>query len=161
MKPKFVGGRFKKQTEIEPVFDLYGDVQNVVYQIVADLKEKENDELRKRLAVSWKELEWFNAKMAGKTLQISITKLDGSLREPKFHPDELQKRIREAYDCLHRFEAALRKEFKNRTGKALTWVKPKEFADSQLVAMNGLHQFVAKKIGEIKTTLPGQKYENE
>lgn len=161
MKPKFVGSKFKKQTPMEPVFDLNADVQRVVHQIISDLREKENDELRKKLAVNWKELEWFNVKFSGNVMQISVTKLDGSLRMPQAPPGELQKRLKECYECLHKFEKALREEFRDRTGKALTWKDAKEHADFQLVALNGLYQFVAKKIGEVKTVLPGQSYDKK
>lgn len=158
MKPKFAGGQAKRQTPMEPVFDFNANVENVVNQIVVDLREKSNDEIRKSHGVAWKELEGFNCKMAGDVLQISVTRLDGSLRMPQVDPKELQKRLKETYDCLHKFEKALREEFRKRTKKALTWQDPKEHSDYQLVAMNGLYQFVAKKIGKVKTVLPGQVY---
>jgi hypothetical protein len=161
MKPKFVAGEYKKQSPQEPVYDFFGDVQTVIGQIVSDLKEKDNTELRKRMAVNWKELQWYNAKMTGTKLQISIEKTEGGLRTPKYSQLELQKLLKETMSSLRKFETALREEFRKRTGKALTWIDPKEFADYQLVAMNGLYLFVAKKVGEVKTILPGQKFEKE
>lgn len=161
MKPKFIAGAHKKQSPQEPVFDFYADVNGVVKQIVADLKEKSNEEVRDRAGVNWKELEWCNAKMSGKTLQISVVRIDGSLRMPKLDQKELQKRLVETTNLLHRFEKAIREEFRKRTKKALTWIDPKEMADYQLVSMNGLYTFTAKKIGDVKTILPGQKYGSE
>lgn len=156
MEPKFVGGKHKKQTQMEPVYDQTKDLHAVLFQIVEDLKEQANDELRSQLAVSWKELKWCDIKFGGNTLELRVNILDGALREPQKHVQELQKKLREVYDVLHRFESAVRKEFKKRTKKALTWVKPKEFANYELVALNGVYRFYALKIGEVKTTLPGQ-----
>jgi hypothetical protein len=158
MEPKFVGGKHKKQTEMEPVFDFNADVDTVVHQIVSDLREKQNDELRKRLAVSWKELEWVKVKTGGNKLEISVDLLDGSLRQPKKNPAECQKKLKETIRVLERFEDAIRKEFRSRTNKALTWVDPHVHADFELIALNGLCRFFARKFGEIKTSLPGQKF---
>jgi len=161
MKPKFIAGEYKKQTQPEPVYDFYADVQTVVSQIVADLREEKNTELREKMAVTWKTLKWFNVKMSGKKLQISFEKIEGGLRTPKFSPIELQKLRAESLQHLRKFEKALRDEFRKRTKKALTWVDPKEFADFQLTGMNGLYVFVAKKVGDVKTVLPGQSFEKE
>lgn len=160
MKPKFTASSAKKQTQPEPVFDFYANVENVVNQIVADLREEQNEEVRQKHGVNYKELQWFNCKMSGNVLQISVQKTNGSLRMPKLPPQELQKILKETLDCLHKFESALREEFRKRTGKALTWIDPKEWADFELVAMNGLYQFFARKIGKVKTVLPGQSFDN-
>jgi hypothetical protein len=157
MEPKFIGGKHKKQTQMEPVYDQTKDLHATLFQIVEDLKEKKNEELRKQLAVSWKELEWCDIKFAGNCLELRVNHLDGALREPQKHPQELQKKLKETYDVLDRFENAVRKEFKKRTKKALTWVTPKKAANYELVALNGVYRFYAIKIGEIKTTLPGQE----
>jgi hypothetical protein len=159
MEPKFIGGKHKKQTKMEPVVDLNADVQTVVHQIIEDLKEKQNEDLRSKLAVSWKELEWCSVKMGGNVLELRVVCLDGALREPKKHPTELQKKRRQVYDMLHRLEKAVRKEFRERTGKALTWNKPKEHADFEMIALNGLYRFFAVKVGEVKTSLPGQSFD--
>lgn len=156
MEPKFVGGKHKKQTPMEPVYNQSQDLHAVLFQIVEDLKDRKNQELHKNLAVSWKELEWCDIKFNGNILEMHVNILDGSLREPQRTPIELQKRLKEVYNVLHKFENAVRKEFKKRTKKALTWVKPKEFANYELIAMNGLYRYYAIKIGEVKTTLPGQ-----
>ena len=161
MDPKFIGGKHKKQTKAEPVYDQTKDLKAVIFQIVEDLKEQTNEELRSRLAVSWKELQWLNAKMGGNVLELRITIADGSLRMPQRHPQELQKKSKESLDVLGRVESAIRKEFKKRTGKALTWVNPKEATDYQLVALNGLYNFYAIKVGEVKTVLAGQSFDRE
>lgn len=161
MEPKFIGGKHKKQTKMEPVYDQSKDLHATLFQIVEDLKEKRNEELRQELAVSWKELQWCDIKFGGNTLELRVNILDGALREPQKHTQELQKKLKEVYAVLDRFEKAVRKEFKNRTKKALTWNKPKEFANFELIAMNGLYRFYALKVGEIKTTLPGQSFSDE
>ena len=161
MKPKFVGGKHKKQTEMEPVVDLNSDLQTVILQIVSDLKEQQNDDLRKSHGIGWKELEYANVKFGGNKLELRVSILDGSLREPKRNPAELQKRLKETYDVLHRFEDAVRKEFRKRTKKALTWIKPQESGDFEFVALNGLCRFFAIKFGEVKTQLPGQQLYGE
>lgn len=158
MKPKFIAGKHKKQTEIEPVFDREKDLQSVLFQIVEDLKEKQNDKLRSRLAVSWKELQFCNINFGGDTLELKINIIDGSLREPQKNPAELQKRLREAYNVLHKFEDAVRKEFKSRTGKSLIWTESREFASHEMVALNGLYRFYALKAGKVKTSLEGQQF---
>lgn len=159
MEPKFVGGSHKKQTPMEPVYDQTKDLHAVLFQIVEDLKEKTNEELRSRLAVSWKELKWCDIKFGGNTLELRVNVIDGSLREPQKNPAELQKRAKEAFTVLHRFEDAVRKEFKKRTKKALTWISPKEFCNHELIAANGLYRFYALKIGQVKTVLGGQKFD--
>lgn len=161
MEPKFAAGNYKKQTEMEPVYNFNGDVKTVVQQIVSDLREKDNEELRKKLAVSWKELKWFKVKMAGDVLEISVDLLDGSLREPKKDPQECQKKLKETIKILEKFEDAVRSEFRSRTKKALTWVDPQIKADFEFVALNGLCRFYASKVGEIKTKLPGQEYDGK
>lgn len=161
MKPKFSASPAKKQTPAEPVFDFYADVATTVGQIVSDLREEKNEEIRKVYGINWKELEGLNWKMSGDVLQLTVTKTNGSFRMPKLAPQDLQKLLKETYNCLHAFEGAVREEFRKRTGKALTWKDPKEFADFSLVSMNGLYQFVAKKIGKVKTILPGQSFEKK
>jgi uncharacterized protein YfaP (DUF2135 family) len=99
--------------------------------------------------------------MSGKKLMISIEKKDGSLRMPRKSVVELQKELANTRKELDRFETALRSEFRKRTGKALTWVNPETKGDFQMIAHNGLHLFVVKKFGDIKTTLPGQKFDDE
>jgi hypothetical protein len=156
MKPKFVGGKHKKQTEMEPVYDQTVDLQATIHQIVSDLKEQQNQDMRKVYALPWKEVEYASVKFGGNKLELIVNILDGSLREPKRNPAELQARLKDVYDILHRFEDAVRKEFRKRTGKALTWVDPKEFGDCELIALNGLHRYFAIKLGEVKTKLVGQ-----
>lgn len=161
MKPKFVGGKHKKQTEMEPVYDQTLDLQGTLYQIVSDLKEQQNEDMRKVYGLPWKELEYADIKFGGNKLELRLNILDGSLREPKRNPAELQKKLADVYDALHRYEDAVRKEFRKRTGKALTWVDPKEFADCEMIALNGLYRYYALKLGEVKTKLEGQNLYGE
>ena len=161
MQPKFIAGKHKKQTEMEPVFDFNSNVETVIHQIVSDLNEEKNEELRNKLGVSWKELQWFKVKTGQNYLEITLNLFDGSLREPKKNAQECQKKLKEVVKLLEKFESSLRTEFRSRTKKALTWVDSDIKADFELVALNGLCRFYACKFGEIKTKLPGQTFDGE
>lgn len=161
MEPKFTAGKHKKQTEVEPVYDFNVDVQGVIHQIVSDLENEKNQELMKRMDLSWKELQWFKVKTGQNYLEITINMLDGSLREPKQNPQECQKKLKETIKLLEKYESGLRTEFRARTKKALTWVNSDIKADFEFVALNGLCRFYASKFGEIKTKLPGQTFDKK
>ena len=161
MKPKIVSGNYKKYAATdeltEPVFDPNVEVETVLNQIVSDIKDSTQQEIAKSIGVSLKDVEGFNIKYAKGMLQINVSIIDGSLTEPNRQPLEKQKRIREVFDKLERFESKLRKEFRQRTGKALTFKNTKQFADCEMIALNGLYRYFAKKVGEVSTVLPRQK----
>jgi hypothetical protein len=154
MDPKFIAGKHKKQTKPEPLFDQTKDLKSVIYQIAADLREKANWELH-GTQTSWKDLKTCDVKMSGDTLEIKVNAMDGSLRQPRLHLGELQNKIKQTKVLLDRFETALRKEFKKRTGRALSWKNKKEIADCEMIALNGLHRFYAIRVGQITTELAG------
>lgn len=158
----FSASKEKKQSEMEPVYRLDKDLSTVLHQIVKDLSDKENSEIRNKWGVSFKEMSWCNLRLGGDALELKVEKLDGSLREPVMQVAEIRKKLKETETLLGKFEKAVKKEFKERTGKTLSFVgKGKTGSDHGLVALNGLYRFVAYKRAIIKTSLDGQSFEND
>ncbi len=157
---RFSASDEKKQTEMEPLYRLDKDLITVLHQICKDLRDKENSEIRETWGVSWKEMSWCNILTGGDVLELKVERLDGSFREPRLAVDELRKKQKETTDLLKKFEKALRKEFKKRTGKALSFTgKKQEMSDFERIALNGVYRFVAAKKGHVKTSLPGQSFD--
>lgn len=154
MDPKFIAGKHKKQTAPKPLFDQTKDLKSVIHQIAADLREKANWELH-GTQTSWKDLKTCDVQMSGNNLTIRVNAMDGSLRQPRKNASELQAKMKQTTVLLDRFETALRKEFKKRTGRTLSWKNKKEMSDCEMIALNGLHRFYAIRTGEVTTELAG------
>lgn len=159
---RFSASDDKKQSEMEPVYRLDKDLGSVLHQICTDLRNKENSEIRKEWGVSYHEMSWCSIKTGGDMLELRVERLDGSFREPALNVDELRKKNKETAELLKKFEKAVRKEFKSRTGKALSFVGKKvEKSDYERVALNGVYRFIACKKGHVKTTLDGQSFSDD
>ena len=159
---KFSASDDKKQSKMEPVYRLDKDLGSVLHQIVVDLRYKENSEIRDKWGVSYKEMSWCSIKTGGDLLEIRVERLDGSFREPSLAAIELRKHHRETTELLKKFEQAIRKEFRARTGKSLSFTgKKSELSDYERVALNGVYRFVAAKKGHVKTVLDGQSFSED
>lgn len=149
----------KTTPPMEPVFDVNKDVFRVLHQIVVDMREDADRGLKKKWGVPFKCLKHCNVKTgANNTLILLVYELHGGFRTRHEDATVLQKRAGDTRKLLKTFENELKKEFKERTGKALRLSKGVTHCDSELIAQNGLYRFWAFKNCEIRTESEGQEY---
>jgi hypothetical protein len=71
----------------------------------------------------------------------------------------MQKKLsRDTVNLLSKFEKEIRKQFKERTGKALTLKDAKIFVNWQKIALNGLYKYVAVKSGVYNDKIEPNEY---
>lgn len=149
----------KKQSPRIPVFDQNKDLPSVLHQIVQDMKENSEKELYNKWGFPWKKVANFKIKMRGNDgLELLFFKLEGGFRVPQEDRNILQRKALETKKDLEKFEKALKKEFKERTGKTLRLSKGKVDCNYELVAYNGLYRFFTIKQCDVKTELDGHTY---
>lgn len=152
-----------KYGEVTHAINLDQNLQSVLQQITSEMKMAGN-KLAAKYDLPWRELEYcnisFTGKEEGQELTMKVENRKGGFRVGRsdptinsFNAKELQSHLQDIRKILKNFEKALKKEFKERTGKALRLTKPKEFANYELVAANGLYRFFAIKVAEVDASL--------
>lgn len=149
----------KTTPPIEPVFDLNKDVVRVLHQIVEDMKEDADRGIKQKWGIPFKNLKNCDVKTgADGNVILLVFEHHGGFRVSQEDSTVLHKRALDTKKLLNTFEKELKKEFKERTGKALRFSKGITQCDFQLVAQNGLYRFWAFKNCQVKTELDGQEY---
>lgn len=151
-----------KYGEVTHAINLDQNLQSVIQNITNELKT-EGNKLAATFNLPWRKLEYCNVSFTGTeegTIRLTMKVEDrkGGFRVQRDDASHLQDRLREIRDVLKNFEKALKAEFKERTGKALKMKAPKEFADFEMVAPNGLYRFYAMKSVEVSSALEEPEY---
>lgn len=92
-------------------------------------------------------------------LQLKVSEMHGGHRVPVEDPRNLEARGKETLALLKKLEAAVKKEFKEKTGKTLRLAASDAKVDWQLVALNGLYQFVALRSAKVNTELDKHEFD--
>lgn len=154
-----------KPMEREWVYEQGRDLTSTLYNIVQDMREEVNQEMINDWSVSPKQLKNCAVRVHGTgenpRVEVRVSEMAGGYRVPAENPCVLADRAKDTIKLLDKFEKALKKEFKKRTGKTLTLKKPELRVDWQQVALNGLYQFVALRIGECTTKLQPQEWQGK
>lgn len=153
----------KEQTKMERAFEPEKDVFQVLHQIASDLREKNDQSIYKDWGIPYKDGVWFDVKVSGLSngnlsLRLDLHELVGGYRVNQERPSELESRSKDTKKLFDKFERELKKEFKKRSGKALSCSKGKTTVNWELVALNGLYRFFVVKVCEVKTKLDGQTW---
>lgn len=148
---------------MEKAYDLNKDLPATLHDIVAKMKEESNQAMYNDWGISPKQLKACDVKVFGEgpKITLQVFEYSGAYRLPQQHPRDLQNEAQGTIKLLIKFETALKKEFKKRTGKALKISKGKTDVNWSVVALNGLYQFVAVKRAEVNTELEGQTWDKE
>lgn len=157
-----------KYGEVTHAINLDQNLQSVLQQITSELK-LEGNKLAAKYDLPWRDLEYCNISFTGtedgKELTMKVENRKGGFRVGKadptvnaFNAKELQSYLGDIRKILKNFEKALKKEFKEKTGKALRLTSPKEFANYELVATNGLYRFFAIKTAAVDASLDEPEY---
>lgn len=148
----------------EKAYDQDKDLKATLHDIVDKMKDEANKAMYNDWDVSPKDLKHCDIKVFGSNptkVTLKVTQQSGAYRLPKMNPRDVQQEANNTLKVLKKFEAALKKEFKKRTGKTLRISSGETNVNWGLVALNGLHQFVAIKEADVKTELEGQSWEKE
>lgn len=92
-------------------------------------------------------------------VQLKVNEFHGGFRVPSEDPRHLEARGKETLELLKKLESAVKKEFKEKTGKTLRLEKSTPKVDWQLVALNGLYQFVALRSAKVNTELDKHEFD--
>jgi hypothetical protein len=154
-----------KPAERQFVYEQGKDLTSTLYNIVQDMREEVDQNMINDWSISPKQLKSCSAKVHGTgenpRVELRVSEMAGGYRVPAENPCVLSSRASDTVKLLDKFEKALKKEFKKRTGKALTIKKPQLRVDWQQVALNGLYQFIALRVGECTTKLQPQEWERK
>lgn len=141
------------------------DLPAVLHNIVVDMREEVDQNMINDWSISPKQLKSCNVKVHGTgekpRIELRVSEMQGGYRVPAENPCILADRASDTVKLLDKFEKALKKEFKKRTGKTLSIKKPDLRVDWQMIALNGLYQFIALRVGECNTELPSQEWERK
>lgn len=150
-----------KYGEVTPAINLDQNLQSVLQTITNEMKLDSN-KLAAKYDLPWKELEYcnisFTGKEEGQELTMKVEDRKGGFRVGAGDAAALQAKLSDIRKTLSNFEKALKKEFKERTGKALRLTKPKEIANYEMVALNGLYRFFAIKTVCVDASLEEPEY---
>ncbi len=152
-----------KEMPMEKAYDQDKDLSATLKDIVDKMKDETDKAMYNDWGISPKQLKFCNIKLYGNPLKITLQVFEnsGAYRLPEVHPRDLQNDANGTLKLLDKFEKALKKEFKTRTGKALKISKGSSDVSWSKIALNGLYQFVAIKQAEVSTELDGQSWEKE
>lgn len=153
----------KDQSQPEKVYDGDKDLPHSLHQIVADMKEKANQEMYNDWSISYKDLKTCDIKTTGTgKIALEVNQFFGGLFQVgKEDVKEMVERGKDTKKLLDKFESALKKEFKKRTGKTLKMTNVETFVNWELVSSNHLYRFFAIRTADLKTELDGQSYSDE
>lgn len=139
------------------VYKLDRDIEQVLHNIINAWNN--NKDYKQRWNMNPKEQVWVNIRVQGDHLELRVEALKGGWRESnRFDIVEMQRFAEDVRKALVQAEKDLRKEFKEKTGKAFRWSKGKVSCRYEPVALNGLYKFYATKGGQIKVNLPRQEH---
>jgi hypothetical protein len=150
------------------VYEQGKHLADVLHNIIVDLREGNDQSLYEKWGIPFKSSDnWFNISLSGPAsadefpgFVIKVNELSGGFRADAERPDILANRAKDTIKLLESVEKAIKKEFKERTGKALVWKsKPQTAVNWEMVAYNGLYRFFATRSGTLKTKLEPQEYE--
>ena len=162
--PHIASKGFKDMPQ-EFVYEQGKDLTSVLYNIVVDIREENDQSMVNDWSISPNQLKGCDIRIHGTgekpRIEFRVSEFQGGYRVPAENPCTLADRAKDTVKLLDKFEKSIKKEFKKRTGKTLTIKKPELRVDWQLVALNGLYQFVALRIGEIGTELPSHEWESK
>jgi hypothetical protein len=151
------------QSKRQIVYEQGKDAISVLHNIVSDMRDERNKEMLNRWDISHTELKGCDIKVSSAgvgaySISIIATEYKGDLR--KFPMDaSMQKKLsRDTVNLLSKFEKEIRKQFKERTGKALTLKDAKIFVNWQKIALNGLYKYVAVKSGVYNDKIEPNEY---
>lgn len=148
----------------EKAYDQDKDLQGVLVDIVTKMREEANQAMYNDWGISPKELKSCSIKLFGSDplhITLQVNESGGAYRLPQQNVNDLQLQSKGTLKLLEKFETALKKEFKARTKKTLKISKGKTDVNWEMVALNGLYQFVAIKQADVTTELDGQSWAKE
>ena len=154
-----------KPAERQFVYEQGRDLTSILHNIVQDMREEVDQEMINDWSISPKQLKSCSVRVHGTgenpRVELRVSEMAGGYRVPAENPCVLADRGKDTVRLLDKFEKAVKKEFKKRTGKTLTIKKPELRVDWQQVALNGLYQFIALRVGECTTKLKPQEWERK
>lgn len=137
------------------------NVDATIKQIVADMKQKDNEGTYSKYTIMPNDLSHFYVKMSGDTIVFGVNETAGGYRIPEANVVQLQKRMKEVQKRLDKRIKEVRKEFKERAGKALRLSEQETYGNWELIASNGLYRFHAFQTAQVAVELPGQQFSDE
>lgn len=139
------------------------DLTSTLHNIVVDMREERDQSMINDWGISPLQLKQCLIRVHGTgkkpKVEFRVSEFHGGYRHPGADPCELANRAKDTRKLLTKFEKAVKKEFKRRTGKTLSIRKAEEKVDWQAVASNGLYKFIALKVGDCHTELEPQSWE--
>ena len=139
------------------VYHLDRDLEQILHNIVNAWNK--NKDYKQRWNMNPKEQCWVNIKLQGGHLELRVEALKGGWREScRYDLQEMANFAMEVKAALKCAEADLRKEFKERSGKAFRWSKGKEICNYEPMALNALYRFYAIKSGPITVKIDRQEH---
>ncbi len=147
------------------VYEQGKDLTSTLKNIVVDMREERDQSMINDWGISPLQLKQCLVRVYGTEdkpkVEFRVSEMHGGYRVPAENPCVLSDRAGDTVKMLDKFEKAVKKEFKRRTGKTLSVKKPETRVDWQMISLNGLYQFTALKIGECTTELPPQEWERK
>lgn len=164
MSNKYLITKGLKEMDSNKVYHEEKDVAATLYAIKEKLKDDANKSLYNDWGVPVTALKGCDIKVSGGpdnkiVVQFKINEFHGGFRVPSEDPRVLEERGKDALKTLKKLEDAVKKEFKSRTGKTLKLEKTDAKVDWQLVALNGLYQFVAVRTTKVNTELEKHEFD--
>lgn len=154
-----------KPGEREWVYEQGRDLASTLHNIVVDMRQEVDQSMINDWSITPKQLKSCHVRIHGTgenpRVEFRVSEMAGGYRTPAENPCVLADRASDTVKLLDKFQKSLKKEFKKRTGKVLTIKKPKLVVDWQQIALNGLYQFIAARIGECSTQLETQEWERK
>lgn len=134
------------------------DLEQILHNIVNEFNK--NKDYKLRWNMNPKEQCFVNIKLSGNHLELRVEALKGGWRESnRFDMVEMQRFSKEVEDALKLAEKDLRKEFKERSGKAFRWSGETQVRSNyEPVALNALYKFYSTKSGPVSVKIDRQKH---
>lgn len=139
------------------VYHFDRDLEQILHSIVNAWNR--NKDYKQRWNMGPKDQVWANIKFQGGHLELRVEALKGGWRESnRYDLIEMARFAQEVQVCLKLAEADLRKEFKEKAGKAFRWSKGTVTSNYEPVALNSLYRFWAAKSGPVSVKIDRQEH---
>lgn len=156
--------RKKKAKKIEvtdrvPSFKLDQDMHSVISSLVYEMKE-DNNKLAAKYDLPWTQAKYCNVQFEGDQIIMKVEERKGGFRIRGENGKVLNSQLADVIKLGEKFEKAIKKEFKERTGKALTIKGKSTKSDFEMVAYNGLYRFFTITTGKVSSKVEGQSFQD-
>jgi hypothetical protein len=158
-KKKKIKQKKLKYGNVQHAFNIIGSLPEVLSTIVNEMK-LDNNEIARKWNMSWQQAKSCNISFSGDEVILKVEQRKGGFRISGEDPRNLLGELNEVRKVLSKFEDAIRKEFKKRTGKTLRLKERKIVSNFEPVAYNGLYRFFAVKIATASAALDGQQWQD-